>query len=93
MVKDAEKYKLEDQEYKRIVGAFIALEDCLYVLKNKIKEYDVDKILSQETWKILEYAIEDTTKWLLHNKGASVDEIVAKKEYMEFISRLAFQNV
>ncbi|KAL4572435.1 hypothetical protein LXL04_019212 [Taraxacum kok-saghyz] len=41
MVKDAEKFKLEDQEYKRKAEAYNDLEDCLYALKNKIKSNDM----------------------------------------------------
>nr|GEV33511.1 putative heat shock protein 70 family [Tanacetum cinerariifolium] len=40
MVLDAEKYKLEDQEYKKNTDAYIALEDCLYKLKHKRKIYN-----------------------------------------------------
>lgn len=41
MVEDAEKFKIEDQEYKRKVDAYNALDDCLYKLKNRIRRSDV----------------------------------------------------
>ncbi|CAI9298753.1 unnamed protein product [Lactuca saligna] len=86
MVKDAEKFKLEDQEYKRKAEAYNALEDCIYALKNKIKRNDI----TPKVLKNIQYAIDDTMKWLSNVKGAAVDEIQSKKEYLEFISGLAF---
>nr|KAJ0193067.1 hypothetical protein LSAT_V11C800430410 [Lactuca sativa] len=86
MVKDAEKFKLEDQEYKRKAEAYNALEDCIYALKNKIKRNDI----TPKVLKNIQYAIDDTMKWLSNVKGAAVDEIESKKEYLEFISGLAF---
>ncbi|GKE93174.1 heat shock cognate 70 kDa protein-like protein, partial [Tanacetum coccineum] len=42
--------------------------------------------------KNINYAIADTTEWLSNNKTATVDEVEAKKEYLEFASGLAFSN-
>lgn len=91
MVKDAEKFKLEDEEYKRKVDAYNGLEDCLYGLKNNIKENNTPP----KVFKNMKYAIEDATKWLSNNKIEVVDEIgeiESKKEYLEFISKLAFSD-
>lgn len=88
MVKDAEKFKLEDQEYKRKMHAYNALEDCLCVLKYKTQGNDMPpKVL-----KDIKYAIEDTEKWLSDNDIATADEIEAKKEYLEFVSKLALSD-
>ncbi|GKD70296.1 putative heat shock protein 70 family protein, partial [Tanacetum coccineum] len=77
MVKDAEKYKLEDQEYKRKVDAFNDWEDFLYVVKKKImmNRYDI----STEVLRNIEYAVNDATEWLSNNKDATIEEIEAKK--------------
>ncbi|GJR05087.1 putative mediator of RNA polymerase II transcription subunit 37c [Tanacetum coccineum] len=87
MVKDAEKYKLEDQEYKRKVDAFNDLEDFLYVVKKKImmNRYDI----SAEVLRKNEYAVNDATEWLSNNKDATIEEIEAKKFQLEFISKVA----
>ncbi|GKC39948.1 heat shock cognate 70 kDa protein 2-like protein [Tanacetum coccineum] len=37
MLEDAERYKVEDQEYKKKVDTYNALENYTYALKNKIK--------------------------------------------------------
>ncbi|KAJ0442309.1 putative Heat shock protein 70 family [Helianthus annuus] len=88
MTKDAEKFKVEDHEYKRKVDACNGLEDCLYVLKKKLKGDDrTPKVL-----KNMKYAYEETRKWLADNKTATGDEIEARKEYLEFVSSLAFSN-
>lgn len=84
----AGKFKLEDQEYKRKVDAFNALEDCLYLMKKKMKGNDIPI----EVRKNMEYACDDTTKCISKNKTASAYEIVAKKGYLEFITKLAFSN-
>ncbi|KAI3819116.1 hypothetical protein L1987_12940 [Smallanthus sonchifolius] len=47
MVNDAKKYILEDQEFKTRADAYNALEDCLYNVKNKIKEYNTKKTLEE----------------------------------------------
>ncbi|KAL7583157.1 hypothetical protein Lser_V15G42857 [Lactuca serriola] len=80
MVKDADKYKHEDEEYKKKASAFNALEDCLYTSKNKMKNIRNRKKLMK-----MEHAVADTTKWLEHNQAASADELVRMKEYIESI--------
>nr|GFA57954.1 putative heat shock protein 70 family [Tanacetum cinerariifolium] len=84
MINDAEKFKIEDQEYKRKMDAYNALEDCLYDLKNKIKVCDISTKVDPKALKNINYAIADTTEWLSNNKAATVDEVEAKKEYLEF---------
>ncbi|GJV44836.1 heat shock cognate 70 kDa protein-like protein [Tanacetum coccineum] len=86
MVNDAEKLRIEDQEeYKRKVDAYNSLEDCFYALKNKIKGNDTPL----NVFKNMKYALKDTKKWLSSNKVAEVE---AKREYLEFISKLAFSD-
>ncbi|CAI9298746.1 unnamed protein product [Lactuca saligna] len=85
MVKAAEKFKLEDQEFKRKAEACNALEDYIYDLKNKIKRNDIPP----KDLKNVQNAIDDTEEWLSTGNVASVDEIERKKEILEFISRLA----
>ncbi|KAJ9545348.1 hypothetical protein OSB04_025055 [Centaurea solstitialis] len=79
MVKDAEKYKDEDQEYKKRAEAHNALNDCLYNMKNKISDHNIKKRVHPDIYKIMENAIADTTKWLEDNRDATLDEIQHKK--------------
>ncbi|GJS71535.1 putative heat shock protein 70 family protein [Tanacetum coccineum] len=85
MIKDAEKYRLEDQEYKKRVNAYNALEDCLYTIKKKIKEYNVNNKDIRNNLKKMEHAIADVTRWLDDNQGASIDELQRKKIFLEFV--------
>ncbi|GKC58557.1 putative heat shock protein 70 family protein [Tanacetum coccineum] len=76
---DAEKYKLEDQEYKKKVHAQNALEDYLYDVGNKMNELTIKKRVHPESLKKMEKAVADTTEWLQVNDTASVDELQRKK--------------
>ncbi|KAJ9535697.1 hypothetical protein OSB04_un001149 [Centaurea solstitialis] len=82
MVKDAKKYKLEDQEFKKKADARNALEDCLYNMKNMIKDHKIKNTARLEK---LKNAIADTTCWLAKNKDASVDELQREKACLESI--------
>nr|XP_043637601.1 heat shock cognate 70 kDa protein-like [Erigeron canadensis] len=82
MVKDAERYKNEDQAYKKKVDAYVALEDCLYKMRNKIRKFDF-KTVSPETLKKIENSIADTTKWLEDNQGAPLEELQRMKASLE----------
>ncbi|XP_076927014.1 heat shock cognate 70 kDa protein-like [Bidens hawaiensis] len=48
MIKEAEKYKLEDQEYKEGVKACNDLDDYIYDMKKKVEECNVNKRLHPE---------------------------------------------
>ncbi|KAJ9545241.1 hypothetical protein OSB04_024948 [Centaurea solstitialis] len=79
MIQDAQKYKHEDQEFKKKADAHNALEDCLYNMKNKVQEYNTKKRICPEIVKTMETAIADTTTWLEDNQAAPIDELQRKK--------------
>ncbi|CAH1415908.1 unnamed protein product [Lactuca virosa] len=85
MIKDAENYKREDEEYKKKVNAFNALEDCIYNMKKKIKNMAYGVRLNE-----LEHVIADTTKWMENHQDTSVDKVQAMKEYLESICMREF---
>ncbi|GJX30999.1 putative heat shock protein 70 family protein [Tanacetum coccineum] len=90
MVKDAEKYKLEDQEFKKKVNAYIALEDCVYDMKNKINDYNIKERLHPESLKKIENAISETTQWLHDNETAPVNVLQTKKLRLELVCKPLF---
>ncbi|GJX02608.1 putative heat shock protein 70 family protein [Tanacetum coccineum] len=90
MVKDAQKYKHEDEEYKKKADAQNALEDCLYKMKNKINEFSFLRIVNRSIWKEAGKAIADTTKWLEENQAATFAEIQLKKEHLDFVYKQMF---
>ncbi|XP_076914371.1 heat shock cognate 70 kDa protein-like [Bidens hawaiensis] len=88
MVSDAEKYKLEDQEFKKKAQACNELEDCVYTMKNKIKEYNIKKRVPSETMKEMEKAVAEMSKWLEDNEDAPFAELHLKKAHLEFVCKL-----
>ncbi|KAJ9545346.1 hypothetical protein OSB04_025053 [Centaurea solstitialis] len=86
MVNDAERYKDEDQEFKKRAEARNALNDCLYNMKNKISDYNIKKRMHPDIYKIMENAISYTTKWLEDNHDATIDELQHKKVCLESVS-------
>ncbi|KAJ0471391.1 putative Heat shock protein 70 family [Helianthus annuus] len=85
-VKEAERYKYEDQEFKKKADAYNALEDCLYKAKNKIKNCKV----RSEILKEMEKAIAETTKWLTDNQAAPFAELQLKMVHLEFVCKPLF---
>ncbi|GJY26730.1 putative heat shock protein 70 family protein, partial [Tanacetum coccineum] len=76
--------KLEDQEYKKKVNAYNALEDCLYNMRNKIKDNRINKKVHSESLQKMENVISETTEWLEDNQGAPIEELQRKKVFVEF---------
>ncbi|XXG54701.1 hypothetical protein AAC387_Pa03g2514 [Persea americana] len=68
MLHDAEKYKLEDQEYKRKVEAKSHLEMLLYKLKNAVQDGNVAFKLAPTDRTKVENAIQETIDWLQTSK-------------------------
>ncbi|MFS8013988.1 putative Heat shock protein 70 family [Helianthus anomalus] len=87
MVNDAEKYNLEDQEFKKKAEAYNALDDCLYRMKNKIKEHRVKTSVHPEILKLMQKAIDDKAEWLEENQAASLAELYNMKVDLEFICK------
>ncbi|GKD42761.1 putative heat shock protein 70 family protein [Tanacetum coccineum] len=83
---DADRYKLEDQEHKKKTDAYIALEDCLYNLKHKMKKYNGHP----ENLKKIQFAIANTTEWLQDNQLAPLEELQRMKLYLESVCRPMF---
>ncbi|KAF5798875.1 putative Heat shock protein 70 family [Helianthus annuus] len=90
MVSDADKFRLEDQEFKKKAKAYNALEDCLYKMKNKIEEYNIKKSLRPSILKEVKKAIEETSIWLEDNQAAPFVELHLKKAHLEFVCKPMF---
>ncbi|XP_076914047.1 heat shock cognate 70 kDa protein-like [Bidens hawaiensis] len=90
MVHDAEKYKFEDQEFKKKAEAHNALEDCIYKMKNKIEERSVKESVHHEILQVMKKAIDKTNKWLKDNQAAPFAELHSKKVHLEFVCKLLF---
>ncbi|XP_047938432.1 heat shock cognate 70 kDa protein-like [Salvia hispanica] len=82
MVKDAKKYKREDEEYMTKVGARNDLENYAYDIRNTTRcAAGIEAADKME----IEKAFESTMKWLESNKLANVDAFKEKIEELEMI--------
>ncbi|GJV23161.1 DNA helicase PIF1, ATP-dependent [Tanacetum coccineum] len=83
MIKDAETFKLEDQELKNRAYAYNALQDHLYDTENMIDDNKIKKRVHTRILKKFENAVADTTEWLHDNDDASVNNLKSKQARLE----------
>ncbi|XP_061347551.1 heat shock 70 kDa protein isoform X1 [Gastrolobium bilobum] len=85
MVKDAERYKAEDEEVKKKVEAKNSLENYAYNMRNTIKDEKIGGKLSPDEKEKIEKAVEDAIQWLEGNQLAEVEEFEDKQKELEGI--------
>ncbi|XP_057731429.1 heat shock 70 kDa protein [Arachis stenosperma] len=85
MVKDAERYRAEDEEVKKKVEAKNSLENYAYNMRNTIRDEKIAGKLSAEDKGKIEKAVEDAIEWLEGNQMAEVDEFEDKQKELEGI--------
>ncbi|KAK6248205.1 hypothetical protein QUC31_019770 [Theobroma cacao] len=85
MVKDAERYKAEDEEVKKKVEAKNALENYAYNMRNTVRDEKFAAKLSPEDREKIEKAVEETIEWLDRNQLAEVDELEDRLKELESI--------
>ncbi|KAL3535136.1 hypothetical protein ACH5RR_003597 [Cinchona calisaya] len=83
MVKDAEKYKAEDEEVKKKVEAKNALENYAYNMRNTVRDDKFASKLNPDDKQKIEKAVEETIEWLDGNQLAEVDELEDKLKELE----------
>lgn len=83
MVKDAERYKEEDEEVKKKVEAKNALENYAYNMRNTIKDEKFAGKLDPEEKQKIEKAVDETIEWVDRNQLAEVDELEDKLKELE----------
>ena len=71
MVRDAEKYKAEDQSYASKIKAKNSLESAAYSMKNSLQEERIRSKLSAEDISILQGVIRDQIAWIDDHKDES----------------------
>lgn len=92
MVRDTEKYKHEDQQFKMKADACTALEVCVSEMKNKVKEYAFHKTVRPKTLKKMENAIADMTEWLQQNNQTASFSELEQKKMMLFSNMARLEN-
>jgi heat shock protein 1/8 len=85
LVKDAEKYKAEDELIKKKIEAKNALENYTYSVRNTLKDEKLkDKFPEEEKTKITK-AVDETSKWLEAHHEAEAEEFEKKLKELEEI--------
>jgi L1 cell adhesion molecule like protein len=82
MVRDAEKFKEEDEAVVKRIEARNGLENYLYQVKNSVNEEAVKTKLGDKTGEV-EKLVDEGMSWLDDNKNATIDEINDKKSDLE----------
>nr|P26791.1 RecName: Full=Heat shock 70 kDa protein [Daucus carota]CAA42685.1 heat shock protein 70 [Daucus carota] len=83
LVKEAEKYKAEDEEVKKKVEAKNALENYAYNMRNTIKDDKIPGKLDAGDKEKIETAVNEAIEWLEKNQLAEVDELEDKLKELE----------
>ncbi|XP_020080196.1 heat shock cognate 70 kDa protein-like [Ananas comosus] len=83
LVREAEKFKAEDEEVKRKVEAKNSLENYAYNMRNTVRDEKIKAKLPEADRQKIEKAVEDTITWLDSNQLAEVDEFEHKLKELE----------
>uniref|UniRef100_A0A2N9EYV6 Heat shock protein 70 n=1 Tax=Fagus sylvatica TaxID=28930 RepID=A0A2N9EYV6_FAGSY len=83
MVKEAEKYKAEDEDVKKKVEAKNSLENYAYNMRNSVRDDKIAGKLDPADKEKIEKAVNDAIEWLERNQLAEVDELEDKLKELE----------
>jgi heat shock protein 1/8 len=93
MVRDAERYKEDDDKAKARIEAKNKLENFAYSIRNTVKEDAVRNKLSEEDRKKVENAADDVLRWIESNPTATVSQFEAKQKELEQIINPIFTKM
>jgi heat shock protein 1/8 len=85
MVKEAEKFKSDDEAVARKVEAKNSLEGLAYNLRNTLRDDKVACKLSPSDKQAVEAKVEEIIKWLDQNQLAEVEEFEHMKNELEAV--------
>jgi len=85
IIKDAERFKDEDEKVKKRVESKNQLENYAYSVKNSIADPNVGGKLSDSDKQTIEKAVKETIEWMDHNQTAEKDEYDHKQKELENI--------
>eukprot|EP01120_Amphizonella_sp_Union-15-10_P009436 TRINITY_DN356_c0_g1_i2.p1 TRINITY_DN356_c0_g1~~TRINITY_DN356_c0_g1_i2.p1 ORF type:complete len:152 (+),score=44.93 TRINITY_DN356_c0_g1_i2:215-670(+) len=83
MVKDAEKFKQEDENARKKVESKNGLENYAYSMRNTLREEKIAAQISEGDKKTLNDAIDDAIRWLDSNQFAEAEEYESKQKELE----------
>ena len=93
MVKEAEKYKEQDELMKGKIDSRNQLESYTYNLTNTINDEKLKDKISSEDKTTVETLVEETKKWLEENTDASKEEYDSKQKECEDIINPIMQQL
>ena len=85
LVKDAERFKEEDELVKKKVEAKNGLENYCYSVRNTLKDDKVQDKLSADEKSKCEESVSETLKWIENNSEASPEEFESKQKEVEAV--------
>ena len=85
LVRDAERFKAEDEVVKKRVEAKNALENYCYSIRNTLKDDKMQDKLSADDKSKCEESVNDALKWVENNSEASPEEFESKQKELEGI--------
>jgi len=85
MVKEAEKYKAEDEANKERIDAKNSLENYCFNMRNSINEEAVKDKIPDSDKQTIEGKVKETLDWLDRNQLAEKDEFDAKQKDLEAV--------
>lgn len=85
LVKDAEKYKNEDEAVKKRVEAKNGLENYCYSIKNTMKDEKLKDKFSADERTAVEKAVDEAIKWVEGNQTAHAEEYETKQKELEAV--------
>ena len=91
-IKEAEKFKEEDEKMAKKVEAKNSLEGLVYSAKNSLADEKLKDKISDSDRTELEETIKQTQEWIDNNLHASVEEYEAKTKEFESVSHKVFQS-
>merc|ERR1712174_73903 len=80
IVADAEKYKAEDEEKRKMIQAKNDLENLAYSMRNNL-----DKVSKEEDKQKVTDLVKKTIDWIDENPNAEIDEYEAKKKEIQAV--------
>ncbi|KAJ3669450.1 hypothetical protein LUZ60_011400 [Juncus effusus] len=87
MMEDAEKYKADDEEYRRKYDAWNSLERYSYQMRSKLRDGSITKELQFSTKMNIEDALERTIDWVEQNPLPQVLVTEAKMKVLKNICK------
>ncbi|XP_071691806.1 heat shock cognate 70 kDa protein 2-like [Rutidosis leptorrhynchoides] len=85
MLRDAKKFKVEDQNYRKKMEAYNDLEYYIYLMKRRVKDDSIRKRLNPEDLSKMDDLVEGAIQWLEMYKLAEADVITDKKKILECV--------